>query len=134
MRHTRMVVLGLVLFLVGFGAGHYYKRETVAVHIQGDVCRPGIYKLSAPAQVVDALRAAGGVLVSDGKYKVDLFAMYSKDKTNWLPVTGNLENGVCLWVMTMRGGQAFSPTVELLLKEGLAHKSDASSDLHTSQH
>ena len=130
MRYTGMVILGLVAFLAGFGAGHYYKRETVAVHIKGDVCRPGIYELPAPAQVVDAIRAAGGVLVSDDDYKVDLLAIYSYGETKRLPVTGNLENGVLLWVMAKTGGYGFSPTVELLLKEGLAHKSDASSNLH----
>ena len=38
------------------------EADTITVDVHGDVTRPGVYKLSADARVMDAVRAAGGYL------------------------------------------------------------------------
>ncbi|MCK4324709.1 MAG: SLBB domain-containing protein [Armatimonadetes bacterium] len=132
MKRNLWPVITIVTFLAGLAAGHYYKRETVAVHVTGDVYQPGIYELPTPARVYDALQAAGGALVSQAYYKVRLYATYGERNGEFqshdLPITGLLEEGACLSVEgVISGGLSrpalrFSPTPDFLLKQGLARK------------
>lgn len=58
------------------------------VHVAGAVARPGLYRLSSPARVADAVHAAGGITVEADLDRVNLAAPVADGERVYVPRQG----------------------------------------------
>lgn len=66
----------------------------VVVHVDGAVVRPGVHELVDGSRVIDAIEAAGGLLVDADRERLNLAAPVADGQRVWVPWVGEEEPAV----------------------------------------
>jgi competence protein ComEA len=66
----------------------------VVVHVDGAVVHPGVHELLLGGRVIDAIEAAGGLLVDADRERLNLAAMVNDGQRVWVPFVGEDEPAV----------------------------------------
>ncbi|MFT7610819.1 MAG: competence protein ComEA [Candidatus Aldehydirespiratoraceae bacterium] len=66
----------------------------VVVHVDGAVAHPGVHELFPGGRVIDAVEAAGGLLVESDRERLNLAAIVNDGQRVWVPFVGEDEPAV----------------------------------------